>query len=74
MVEDKWAATGGGAVREEGFTNMVDDSILLWDEVRQIVLNMRREVEDCGEKRIRVVVVDCERDLGFLSVTPFTSS
>lgn len=50
MVDDEWAAAGGGAMREEGITNMADDSILLRDEVRRIVLNIFGFSDEFGEK------------------------
>ena len=40
MVDDQGSSTCGGAIGKKGFQDVLDHSVLLWDQLRGIVLNV----------------------------------
>lgn len=48
----------GGAVREEGIEDVAGDAILLWDELRGVVLDVAGLADELGEERDKGVPVE----------------
>lgn len=57
MVDDKWAATGGGAEWAEDVEHVPDDPVLLRDEVWGVVLHVLRFADELGQEGHEGVLV-----------------
>lgn len=64
MVDNEWTATGGGAEREEAIKNVLHHPVLLWDQLRWVVLHVLGLPNQLSQQSYKTLLVQITE--GFL--------